>query len=345
MLGFSYYLNDELNNQTQQYFQSMSDNSFEELFTSLHIPEEDTSTKKQKIKQLLQMAEYAGLRVVIDVDKDSLQYLPQNISTKMTLRLDDGFSIQEIAQLSKSIPIALNASTIGKDTYYQLIEQGVDLTHVEAWHNFYPRPETGLDKKWFQQKNHWLHSLGFTVQAFIPGDEQLRGPLEEGLPTLEDHRYQNLLASAIDLSRSEVDKIFIADPKLSAKQRVIFHDYHRNQIMTLHYRPSTKNHYFDQSRFTTRPDPARDVVRLVEGRKIMKSPINAEHSIPRAMGAITVDNQKYGRYNGELQICKTSLPFDEKVNVIGNIIKDELPLIKQISENQKINLIPMKENE
>lgn len=345
MLGFSYYLNDELNAQTQDYFQSMSDNSFEELFTSLHIPEEDASTKKQKIKQLLQMAEYTGLRVVIDVDKDSLQYLPQNISTKMTLRLDDGFSIEDITQLSKSIPIALNASTISENTYYDLTEHGVDLTHVEAWHNFYPRPETGLDKVWFQKKNHWLHSLGFTVQAFIPGDEQLRGPLKEGLPTLEDHRHQNLLASAIELNRSEVDKIFIADPKLSVSQRTIFHDYHRNQTITLHYHRTIQGRYFEQTHFTTRPDPARDVIRLLEGRKIMQEPITAEHTIPRAMGAITVDNQSYGRYNGELQICKTSLPFDEKVNVIGQIVKEELPLLKQISENQAINLIPLKEDE
>ena len=49
------------------------------------------------------------------------------------------------------------------------------------------------------------------------------------------------------------------------------------------------------------------------------------------MGTVTIDNEKYGRYMGEIQVTLVDLPKDEKVNTITQIIeKDQtiLPLIK-----------------
>ena len=47
-------------------------------------------------------------------------------------------------------------------------------------------------------------------------------------------------------------------------------------------------------------------------------------------GSITLDNEKYLRYMGEIQLTKYDLPADEKVNVVAKVIKEELPLINQI---------------
>ena len=55
---------------------------------------------------------------------------------------------------------------------------------VMAMHNFYPRPETGLDKAFLQESTDALHAAGLQVLGFVPGDCELRGPVFAGLPTL-----------------------------------------------------------------------------------------------------------------------------------------------------------------
>src|SRR5690625_6080784 len=84
--------------------------------------------------------------------------------------------------------VALNASTLTRDGLKRLKQEGLRIASVEAWHNFYPRPETGLDQEEFKKVNKWLHQEGITVMAFTPGDGKLRGPLYEGLPRSEERR-------------------------------------------------------------------------------------------------------------------------------------------------------------
>src|SRR5699024_7221589 len=106
--------------------------------------------------------------------------------------------------------VGLNASTLTEADYEQLIQHGADFSNVEAWHNYYPKPNTGLDGKWFYEKNMWLKSKRFRISAFVPGDRNLRLPLYESLPTLEDHRYQNPLAGSLSLTQNyKVDDVYI----------------------------------------------------------------------------------------------------------------------------------------
>lgn len=339
MLGFSYYLNDPIDTKAQMYFQQMADHGFEEVFTSLHIPEDDPQVKTKRMQQLMQLAENDGLSVVVDVDKDSLKYLPHNLTAKLTLRLDDGFSPEDIRDISQEMPIALNASTINKDLYSQLHEYQVDFSRIEAWHNFYPRPETGLGIDWFAKRNRWLKSLGFKTQAFIPGDQHLRGPLKLGLPTLESQRNKNPLANTIQLLELGTDKVFIGDPGLSTSMQHKFKQYFVQHCLVLDYQA------FDETVLSELPDilhnrldPALDVIRIVEGRQRRVPNIPAQNNVERSIGAITVDNELYGRYMGELQIVKTNLPGDEKVNVIGSITKTDQSLLQYVGAGQKIFL-------
>src|SRR5699024_12450527 len=93
--------------------------------------------------------------------------------------------------LSKKMKIAINASTIPFDSLKRMKKNGLVVESVEAWHNFYPRPETGLGLTHFIEQNKKLKAEGITVMAFIPGDESLRGPLFMKLPTLEKHRHES----------------------------------------------------------------------------------------------------------------------------------------------------------
>ena len=57
---------------------------------------------------------------------------------------------------------------------------------------------------------------------------------------------------------------------------------------------------------------------------------------PRPQGSITCDNDKYLHYKGELQITKIDLPADERVNVIGHVVSNDLDLLKVIGAGTKI---------
>ena len=66
------------------------------------------------------------------------------------LRMDYHISNQQIADWSHQLKISLNASTITPKDIDELKEAEADFSQIEAWHNYYPRPETGLDKEWYQ---------------------------------------------------------------------------------------------------------------------------------------------------------------------------------------------------
>ncbi|MFY9857009.1 MAG: DUF871 domain-containing protein [Exiguobacterium chiriqhucha] len=53
---------------------------------------------------------------------------------------------------------------------------------------------------------------------------------------------------------------------------------------------------------------------------------------------MTVDNAKYGRYAGELQITKCDLLADERVNVLGRVIEADRPLIQSIGPGTKFRI-------
>ena len=88
-----------------------------------------------------------------------------------------------------------------------------------------------------------------------------------------------------------------------------------------------------------RPDVSRDVLRLVDTRSV--KPVPPCHTVERRIGAITMDNDGYGRYRGEVQIAKTNLPANANVNVIGYVIEEDHELISLVRPGQKLKLIPV----
>ncbi|MHC9532440.1 DUF871 domain-containing protein [Dellaglioa sp. L3N] len=338
MLGFSIYLGDGINNETKHYIKVMHDAGFEGVFTSLHIPEEDSGTIIKALKILGQLCLKSNFTLMVDISEKSLNLLDFDLKeTGVTgLRIDDGVSMEKVAALSTDIEIGLNASTISDLDIQQLTDNHANFKNIEAWHNYYPRPNTGLDENWLKNKNSWLKQSGFRTMAFVPGNESFRGPIGKGLPTLEKHRHYHVLAAMIDLiQNNHTDSVYIGDPRISGGTISKIVNYFRYQTMEI----NIESTYSELSKKTwhNRADVARDVVRLEEGRirnKAIIAPFNNKKV--RLRGSITQDNKLYGRYVGELQIVKTNLPIDDKVNLIGRVKPEDLDLIDYIGARQKI---------
>lgn len=345
MFGFSIFLNEELSKETTSYIAEMAQNGFTGIFTSLHIPEDDAAQYRKRLTDLGAIAKKYDLELMVDISGDALKRAGFSFDRveELTeigvtgLRMDYHISNQQIAELSRKLPIALNASTITELDIQELREANAKIDHLEAWHNYYPRPETALDKNWYHEKNGWLKSHGFTIQGFVPGDAQLRGPLYQGLPTLEEHRGIHPLAAALDL-RGDTDKVYIGDNGLSEGVRRQFSSYIKEETIQLKVEALDEQVAYILGEHVNRQDEARDVIRSAEAR-FKKIP----HVVPlkmreRSEGAVTIDNVNYLRYMGEIQLVKHALPADEKVNVVAQVIEKDRPLIQQIKAGQKFIL-------
>ena len=354
MLGFSIFLNEDWSQEKENYVNEMADIGFEGVFTSLHIPEEDVSMYSERLQSLLATVKSRKLKLMIDVSGDALNHIglslkdPQAIfeSGITGLRMDYGIDTETMANLSNYLTVGLNASTLTEYDYEQLVHYKANFNNIEVWHNYYPRPNTGLDEAWFYRKNNWLKSKRFRISAFVPGDSNLRLPLYETLPTLEIQRYQHPLSSSLSLIQDYlVDDVYIGDPGISDETGQQFKEFFHNKVLLFHATTINKKwEAYIYKEHQNRLDVSRDVVRSEQSRIMNKQEnIHPENTVPRKKGSITIDNNLYMRYKGELQIVKRELPPDEKVNVIGQIINKDLPLLDFIQDGTKFKLAELQE--
>lgn len=160
MFGFSIFMNDSLSEEKKQYIRQMASNGFVGIFTSMHIPEDDVSAYQKRLIELGSEAKKNKLELMVDISGEALEragfsledLTPLKAIGVTGLRMDYHISNQQIADWSHQLKISLNASTITPKDIDELKEAEADFSQIEAWHNYYPRPETGLDKEWYQKK-------------------------------------------------------------------------------------------------------------------------------------------------------------------------------------------------
>jgi uncharacterized protein len=334
MIGISFYLNDK--NAKKRLIEA-SECGVTRAFTSLHIPEE-TGDLAERAKELLHVARDCGISVYADVSKYTPVHL--GIESLMSLsslgvsgiRLDDGFSVEETLSLANEFYIAVNVSTLSKQEIEVLLSAGLHHHQLLAWHNFYPRPDTGLEETFFQQQTDLFNELRIPVCAYIPGEGEKRGPIYQGLPTREKDRNRCPFTSAVDLYRCGVAEVYIGDPYPGSSLLKRLVQYQESRIIPLRIRSS-----HIEGTYSVRPDVSRDVLRLVDTRSV--KPVPPCHTVERRIGAITMDNDGYGRYRGEVQIAKTNLPANANVNVIGYVIEEDHELLSLVKPGQKLELI------
>lgn len=91
-----------------------------------------------------------------------------------------------------------------------------------------------------------------------------------------------------------------------------------------------------------RVDSPNGLIRVQESREFAQSgkPITPNKTMKRTRGSITMDNERYKRYSGEVQIMRKDYPADERVNVIGKIADEYLLLLNNLKNGQQFMFLP-----
>lgn len=316
------------------------------VFLSLHISEEFDETYCRRAEEVCRMLADHGFRIIADVSRKTLMQFGCRDLAELAeslrlwaLRIDYGFSAEEIGSLAEKMPIVLNASTVTAEDAREISQRGRE---VYAMHNFYPRPETGLDDDYLMNTTSRLQSAGLKVLAFIPGDESLRGPVYEGLPTLEAHRCVLPSAAFVDLAlRFGLDGIFLADPGISAVEAERIRRFCREDVISVPAQLEPEYAGLYDRVFTCRADSPQRLVRFLESREYSceGKKVSPGNCAARRRGCITIDNENYGRYTGEIQMIRSDLKADSRVNVIGYVPENAWLLMDAVCGGRKFVLV------
>lgn len=344
MIGISIYLQDL----DTEYIKAAAANGTKYIFSSLHIPEEDYSDIETKLGTLLKVASDNGIDMVPDIspvtferlgikenDYEALQKLGFN-----TVRLDYGFDeIEQYQEILKYFDLILNASTLSEELIEKIVASDLDMDRIAVMHNFYPKTNTALAEEDFLAKNKKFIEHNIRVQAFVPGEKLKRFPLYEGLPTLEKHRQMPAYVAALDLLINYgVDDVFIGDSKTSVNTLKAINSFIEKKELFIPAFIYKESEDLLKGEVQCRRDASVDVIRITTPR-VLELP--ATRQLPRLRGSITMDNGLYGRYSGEVQLCKHDLPLDARVNLIGFIHPNFTDLLELISSDYQLKFVPL----
>lgn len=217
VVGFSFYSNQSLDDNLARIAR-FSQQGLGHAFTSLNLAPQ---YKPVELDLIMAACHEKGIQVMADINEASLDCYGLDRLQAWgfgSLRVDAGLTPQQMAVLSQSSHLVLNASTLTETLLEALAQAGVDLGRVWAAHNYYPKVYSGLSQAYVLAQNQRLHALGIPCLAFVSG-QVARGPYFDGLCTVEQTRHWPSQQAALYLlSQCQVDRVYIGDCDVSQDQ-------------------------------------------------------------------------------------------------------------------------------
>jgi len=329
MFGISLYFTNSLE-ENIHILEMVSSFEVSMVFTSLHMPEQDYGNVLYDLKVIAEFCHHHKISIIADVSKKTLEYMHiKTIEELMGLgiscvRLDYGFTEDEIINLSQRYQVMINASNISRESLNKMLTRGLNASNVIACHNYYPKKYSGLNKDYVRDQNRMIHDFGIKTMGFVPGDDKLRGPLFLGLPTIESHRCIDPVQGAIELKFDlGCDFVFVGDISCQSSCYLKLNKIGMGilplevEISDYHYRELLKGYIFngryDYSDYTVRCNPSRSDPLL----NVRPNPVEYQGIIHT--GDIYVTNTENPRYLNEIEIAKRDLVHMEDVNIIGHV--------------------------
>ncbi|MFT3876894.1 MAG: MupG family TIM beta-alpha barrel fold protein [Propioniciclava sp.] len=313
------------------------------LFTSLHIPEADGL--RTFVDELRTLHEADGFTFCADISPLTLDRLGLGIEEVGRLReagvrwvrIDFGFDAIQIRRIADTsgLTIAVNASTADATLLDSLA--GLE---VAGWHNFYPRPETGLTTDFFRAQNALFGERGLGLFAFIPGELTFRAPLHLGLPTLEGQRHRNGWINYLQIaSLCPRAKIVVAEGTIHPRHlEWIDHYEHTGEITVPLSEAEDAASFLLDGTWGVRVEQTDFSERLenTRGAPTPSSWINAD---VRARGSLQMDLPALGRYAGEVHVIIRDLPLHPHQARIGQIASPYMALVDHVRLTRRVRFI------
>ena len=146
-----------------------------------------------------------------------------------------------------------------------------------------------------------------------------RGPVYDGLATIEDHRRCHLLAALSELSLLKVDDVCFGDAYASADEINMALSFNKDLIclpMGVYKGVSKLEKELVERIQTNRFDQSEYFLRCEVRTKQQIKPFN---TVKRNVGDVTVDNVNFATYQGEVAVVTKEMPADNRSNVVGKV--------------------------
>ena len=359
-IGISIYAGDEYDlKANMEYIDMASFLGISNIFTSFNAVIQNKASLEQAV-QIIKHAKLKNMNIMVDVSPKVFKWInasPIDLAPFYQMgisgiRCDYGFNAKDIATMSNNnygIAVVINASTVTQEEIEEILRHGGCIDNIKACHNFYPRPYTGLSMEFYNKKSAMLKSFEIEVSAFIPSQNQKRGPVYEGLPTIESHRSMPPDLAAKELiyggmadivyfgdayaSEQELRKVLNINKDIveievelfegisDIEKRIIFHPCHVNRL-----------------------DAPEYIIRSSQLRSKIDEEILPFNCVQKNVNFITIDNKNAGRYMGELQIIRKPIPEDFRVNVVGKVDDQNASILDYIQPGRNFKLVEKGEN-
>lgn len=334
---FSIYPTDEIKVRRKVISQALK-SGVTHFFTSLHIPESDDLN--QFLEFLKENYNTNHITYTADIGSETLDKFHINFDGLLSLkecgirgfRIDYGIEHEMIERLmDHNFEISINASTVTvKDI------ENFSRKNLIGWHNFYPRPYTGISEKYLEEQNQLLDNYQIEQKAFIPGEQYKRKPLHLGLPTLEKHREQNPYISYVELRKKHrIKDVGVAEGLLREDTLQWILDFENKNIITIPVNliPEMEKDLTD-IKFRVRIEQTDYSWRLEDTRRFGGIHYDIYNNKPEKsveFGGIYLDGNCYERYQGEVHICHSKDDVPMNLHKIGHIKEGYLNLISLLN--------------
>ena len=322
---------------------------FDGLFSSIHLPEYSLDSQLKALEIISEINNDYHFELTVDVGG---HFIDEILNDKKIIdrlnkcqidffRLDYGYSFMQIKQLYDCLKVkgfVINASMYDEKQVEERISElrSIDSEiEIRACHNFYVRKESGLDEGFALRQDSYFRKHDIPVYYFVPSHTNPRGPLHEGLCTIEKHRYMEIDDVIRELYlQYGADAFIMADEWISEAEnlkikRVLdeIDNEEEYQIRVSFVKGVTeKEKKIVLGKHIFRYDSPVDMLRSRSSRQMAEfaDRVEPNNTIERIRGSITIDNQLYKRYSGEMQVLLNDFEADERVNVIGYVNKEDI---------------------
>ncbi|MGL5296439.1 MAG: DUF871 domain-containing protein [Culicoidibacterales bacterium] len=362
-LGISIYPLQSSYEQNSAYIQRAAALGYTRIFTSFLEADNDPVIAAEQLeiyRVILKEAQQLGMNVFLDINPEIVKLLkidPTDFQFFVDLgvkgvRLDgafNGFYEAYLTYNSYDIAIEINGSF---DSGYvnSIVDLGGNKQQLLTCHNFYPEADTGLSVACFDSCHARHKSLGLHTAAFVTSQEGGRlGPWDanDGLCTLERHRYLPIEQQAQELYQAGIDDVIIGDAFASDRELVALAQL-QSTVTTLIVEMTDNTIDIFAHIFQNRWDYSDVVIRDVMSRKLFKHleiMPQTEQSRQIEAGTILVNNDLYGRYKGEVLIALQPMVIDSRRNIIGMVQEQSRSLLAAVTGGRRFKCVVRTESE